>query len=197
MTASRQSKKILSQIYEDQPFHTWQAEWALHGLALLGGTRWPGFLQLSSFSNSFPACGCRFSEVHQRAKSYQVNFFPCYKPPCTAWSTWPTWPSSGSSRWRSRSRPSAGFARRTRWDCWDCWAKLLASAGLPAQGWLYRADDPSICCQLWFRAKRLAGGFDKFQKVVPFKWLKMSPDPGKFWQEGPEHGCAKGCENPT
>ena len=68
-------RQILSQVCLKTNFSTRQAEWALHGLALLSRTSWPGFLQLSSFSNCFPACRCWFSEVHQRAKSYQVNSF--------------------------------------------------------------------------------------------------------------------------
>ena len=146
MTVSRPSKKIdiwkmLPQMCEDQLFHT---------PGLMSST-WPHALwlnQLIRFSTIvtpsmivFPSM--RMSTFWGTSTSQVLSgeFLSLLTPtPCPAWSTWLTWPSSGSSRWPSRSRPSAGCARRIR-----CFlAALIALHSAPICGSLGRASRLAI-----------------------------------------------------
>ena len=123
---------------------TRQAEWTLHGLTLLGGTSRPGFLQL------------KCSNFSQHA---DVDFLRHINEPSLI-------------RWLPlfASKPTLQLAQRDQLDGLGHQADhqdgkaglclqqgVPGGPGVPAQRWLHRAHDPSIRCQLWLRAKCLAG----------------------------------------
>ena len=121
------------------------------------------FTPFMSIWMSFAACRRRFPEVHQRAKSDQVNILS------NKWNQF--FPSVinltdlAIKRIIKMAKQISAFTRVCQEDqvglCtssppWFSWSSF--SSGVTAQGWLHRAHDPQVCRQLRLGAERLAGG---------------------------------------
>ena len=121
----------------------------------------------------FVACRRRFPEVHQRAKSNQVNILSIkwnqFLPSVINLTDF------AIKRIIKMAKQISAFTRVCQEDQVGLWTSSPPwfpcssfSSGVPAQGRLHRAHDPQVCRQLRLGAERVAGGDSLFPVTAIF-----------------------------